>query len=118
MYPLNLFRHETNTVNVAAGQTVFQAGDQRDFAYIVLEGSVDIMVNGTVVETAGPGKLFGEMALIDDYPRSATVVATEDSRLITLNQHRFQFMIQQTPFFAIHVMSVMANRLRTMTEKA
>jgi CRP/FNR family transcriptional regulator, cyclic AMP receptor protein len=117
MYPLNLFRHETNTIDFAPGQTIFKIGDIRDQAYIVLEGNVEILVNDTVVELAGPGALVGEMALIDDQPRSATLVAKDAVRLIILDQRRFEFLIQQTPYFALHVMKVMAERLRRMGSK-
>lgn len=114
MYPLDLFRHESKTADFAPGQTVFQIGDNRDFAYIVKEGSVEIIVNNMVVETAGPGTLIGEMALIDQSPRSATVIAKEATSLIALDQRRFEFLVQQTPYFAVYVMTVMANRLRNM----
>jgi len=54
----------------------------------------------------------GEMALIDSSARSATAVARTDCELIPVDDKRFMFLVQQTPFFAIHVMRVLADRLR------
>ena len=56
--------------------------------------------------------IFGEMALIDDEPRSATVIARTDCRLLEVDRRRFEFMVSETPYFALAVMRVMADRLR------
>ena len=60
----------------------------------------------------GPEDVFGEMALIDNSPRSLTAVAITDTTLATIDRHRFLFLVQETPTFAIDVMTVMAERLR------
>ncbi len=60
--------------------------------------------------------MIGEMALIDHLPRSASARATTDAKLVPIDQRRFLFLVQETPFFAIHVMKVMADRLRRMNE--
>ena len=109
---LNLFRDKEAT-NFAAGQSVFKAGDPGEAMYIITEGEVDILDgSGTTLETAGPGSIFGELALVDDEPRSATVVAKTACRLVTVNRRRFEYMVQETPFFALAVMKVIADRLR------
>ena len=114
MNPADLFRQETDTTDLSPGEAVFREGDKGDVVYVVLEGSVDIVVGGTVVETAARGAVLGEMALIDDSPRSASAIAKTASRLVAIDRRRFQFMVQQTPNFSIHVMKVMAERLRRM----
>ncbi len=96
------------------GETIFTQGDAGDCMYAIKEGEVDVLVNGAVVETLGEGSIFGEMALIDTNPRSATVVARTDCKLVPINESRFKYLVQQTPFFAIEVMRVMARRLRQM----
>jgi CRP-like cAMP-binding protein len=68
-----------------------------------------------VVETIGPEGFFGELALIDQSPRSATAVARTDCKLVGLDERRFIFMVDEMPFFAIRVMKVMADRLRRET---
>jgi CRP-like cAMP-binding protein len=80
--------------------------------YVVIEGEVEILVGSTTVEIAGPGAIVGEMALIDDEPRSASVVAKTHCRLARVDQGQFQYMVSHGPFFALHVMKVMADRLR------
>jgi len=107
-----LFRHETETIPLAAGETLFSEGEAGDRMYVLRSGSADIMVRGRVVEQAGPGALLGEMALIDSSPRAATVVAREHCELVPIDPRRFNFLVQQTPNFATHVMRVMAKRLR------
>jgi CRP-like cAMP-binding protein len=80
--------------------------------YVVMEGEVEILDGLTLLETAGAGSIVGELALIDDEPRSATVVAKTDCRLVPVDRKRFQYMVQETPFFALAVMKVLADRLR------
>ena len=108
---LNLFRNQ-ETTGFAAGATVVKAGEPGETMYIVTEGEVDILDGSTILETAGAGSIVGELALIDDGPRSATVVAKTDCRLVSLDRKRFQYMVQETPFFALAVMKVLADRLR------
>jgi CRP-like cAMP-binding protein len=113
---LNLFRNQ-ETIGFAAGAFVVKAGEAGETMYIVTEGEVDILDGSTVLETAGAGSIVGELALIDDAPRSATVVAKTDCRLVPVDRKRFQFMVQETPFFALAVMKVLADRLRKKNER-
>ena len=82
--------------------------------YVLLQGNADVMVGELVVEVAGPGALVGEMALIDDSPRTASVVAKTPCRFAQIDRRRFHFLVQQTPHFATHVMKTLADRLRHM----
>jgi CRP-like cAMP-binding protein len=108
---LNLFR-DKEAKSFAAGQFVFQAGDPGETMYIITEGEVEILDGSAILETAGPGSIVGELALIDDEPRSATVVAKTDCRLVAVDRRRFEYMVQETPFFGLAVMKVLADRLR------
>ncbi len=99
----------------AAGQTVFAEGDPGDRMYLVKSGSVSLAAHGSELESIGPGGLFGEMAVIDREPRSATVVAETDCELVAVDKRRFWFLVQETPYFAEIVMKVMAERLRRQT---
>jgi CRP/FNR family transcriptional regulator, cyclic AMP receptor protein len=114
MNPADLFRQETNTVQLAPGDFLFREGDKGDKMFVFLEGEIDISLGDFVLETAGPGALLGEMALIDDSPRTANAVAKTPSRLAQIDRRRFHFLVQQTPHFATHVMKILANRLRHM----
>ena len=116
MNPADLFAHEENPVTIAAGQTLFHAGDPGDAMFVVLAGSLNVLVGGRVVETSRRGALIGEMALVDNSPRGATVVAVEPSQLAKVDQRRFQRLIQQNPFFATHVMKQLVDRIRSMNQ--
>jgi CRP-like cAMP-binding protein len=114
--PADLFSHQTDTTNLAPGDVLFQAGDAGDAMFVVLEGALEIRVGDKLVETATRGAIIGEMALIDQAARGATVVAREGSKLVKIDQRRFHFLIQQNPFFATHVMKVLAERIRQMNK--
>ena len=103
---------------VSAGQHIFTAGQPGDMMYVVKEGEVEVVINGKVIDTVGPGGILGEMALIDRRPRSATAIAKTDCKLVSVNEQRFQRLVQQTPHFALQVMKVMAQRLRQMDAQA
>jgi CRP-like cAMP-binding protein len=117
MNPAELFRHEPDAVNLSPGEILFQQGDPGSHMFVVLEGAVEIVVGTQVVETAGPGAIIGEMALIDQSPRTATVKAKEGSRLAKIDVQRFHFLIRQNPYFAVHVMKVLSDRLRRMDQR-
>jgi CRP-like cAMP-binding protein len=114
--PADLFSHQTDTTNLAPGDVLFQAGDTGDAMFVVLEGALEIRVGDKLVETATRGAIIGEMALIDQAARGATVVAREAAKLVKIDQRRFHFLIQQNPFFATHVMKVLAERIRQMNK--
>jgi CRP/FNR family transcriptional regulator, cyclic AMP receptor protein len=112
MSAIQLLRNEKDVIPYAAGQTIFKDGDPGDAMYVVLEGTVEIVHNGKWIEDVSDGSIFGEMALIDDQPRSASAIAKTDAQLARVNQQRFEFLVQYSPFFAIEVMRIMAKRLR------
>lgn len=99
-------------VVVAAGTVIFEAGQPGDVMYVVIEGELDVVDGDRVLDTVGEGGIVGEMALIDKQPRSATAIARTDCRLAPVNERRFVFLVHQTPYFALEVMRVMADRLR------
>jgi CRP/FNR family cyclic AMP-dependent transcriptional regulator len=116
MDPVRLFQHDPNRQSFAAGQEVFAQGNPRDRMYVVISGEVEIVVDGVAVEVTGPGGLVGEMALIDDGPRSSTVIARTDAELVPVDRDRFLYLVGQTPFFALTVMRVQTERLRRMND--
>jgi CRP-like cAMP-binding protein len=107
-----LFSHETDLQTLAAGQALFKEGEQGDLMYVLMSGSAEIAVHNRVVEVAEAGAIFGEMAMIDEGTRSATVIAKSDCKLLPIERKRFNLLIQQTPNFALYVMRVIADRLR------
>src|ERR1700694_3352866 len=96
---LDLFRHAQEIVPFLPGQVIFEEGQPGDVMYVVKEGQVELRVHANVVAIVEPGGILGEMALIDDSPRSATAVAKTACRLVPINEQRFQYLVQQTPYF-------------------
>ena len=111
-----LFRHETDLKVLPAGQTLFNHGEQSDLMYVLMSGAMEIIVNNKIVETAETGAIIGEMSMIDNHTHSATVIAKSDCSLLPIDRKRFNFLVQQTPNFALHIMRVMANRLLKINE--
>jgi CRP/FNR family transcriptional regulator, cyclic AMP receptor protein len=116
--PAELFRQETDALRLAPGDFLFREGDRGEKVYVLLEGEMEILLGDLVLENAGPGTLIGEMALIDDSPRTANAVAKTSCRLAEIDRRRFHFLVQQTPHFATHVMKTLADRLRHMNAVA
>jgi CRP/FNR family transcriptional regulator, cyclic AMP receptor protein len=114
---LNQFRHETKIVKLAPGQALFREGEPAACMYVVRSGTVRVSTGTTVLEEFGPGSILGEMALIEDSPRSATVTAVSDCEIAVVDRHRFLFLVQQTPSFALNVMKVLSHRLREMNRR-
>ncbi len=108
---LNLFR-DKEAIHFPAGESVLEAGQSGQVMYIVMDGEVDIVDGPLVLETAGQGSIVGELALIDDGPRSAGAIAKTDCKLVPVDRKRFIYMVQETPLFALSVMKVLADRLR------
>ena len=118
MFHYDYFRDHDEYIEFAAGDVIFAEGDASNKTlYAVKEGSVEITVNGIPVETVEAGNFFGEMSLIDAAPRSATAIATIDSKIVFVDKYHFLYLTHETPTFALHVMHVMANRIRRMNEK-
>jgi len=127
----NLFNNTRTQQTFEAGTVIFAEGDRADSMYVVkkgdtvllelpavtLDGELDVGVGSNLLEVIGPGGIIGEMALIDRNTRSATAVAKSTCRLALVDEKRFQFMVHETPYFALHVMRVMAERLRRMNVK-
>lgn len=100
-------------VTFKAGDTIFTVGDEADELFIIEQGEVDIRLGNRLLATLGENSIFGEMALIDDKPRSASAVAATDVKLVPVSEKQFLFLVSHTPFFALRVMRVLAGRLRT-----
>lgn len=101
----------------AAGEVIFEEGQPGECMYLVLSGEIEVSVEGRPINTLGPGSIFGEMALVDDQPRSATLKAASSSRLVPVDYDRFKRLVQQSPDFALQVMGIMSTRLRRLLEE-
>ena len=110
---LNLFKYVKDSVEFPEGHIIYKEGEvNTGIAYVILEGEVEVTVEGKYLETTTAGGLLGELSLLDNLPHSSTCTAKTLVKAAPIDQQRFLFMVQETPFFAIEVMRVMANRLR------
>lgn len=118
MAHFDLFRNDHDTQDFAAGTVIFETGMPGDHLYIIQQGEVEIQYQGQPLTILGEGEALGEMAVIQPgSPRSATAIAKTDCRLVTIDQKRFTFLVQQSPYFAIEVMKTLAERLTRTTQK-
>jgi CRP/FNR family transcriptional regulator, cyclic AMP receptor protein len=100
----------------AAGTTIFREGDPAAEFFVIQHGSVEIRIGNRYIDTLMENEIFGEMALIDDAPRSATAVALSDVTLAPVTEKQYLFLVRHTPFFALKVMRVLAQRLRAQNK--
>ncbi len=109
-----LFSAYTARRHVPAGDVVFRQGEHGDEMFVVASGELQVFLNDTQINVLRAGAIFGEMSLVDERQRSATVTAVTEVSLIPINVADFDHFIQQQPRFATHVMRVMSIRLRQM----
>ena len=116
---LAFFKSAGADESVAQGKTFFVERRKRrglffkdDRMYLLIEGEVSLVIGTKVIDTLGPGEIFGEMAPISEMPRSATAVAKTACRAISLRKSRFHKALSRTPEFALMLMSIMINLLR------
>jgi CRP-like cAMP-binding protein len=95
-----------------AGETIFNEGDPATELYVIQSGRVGIQTGNRLLDTLNPNTIFGEMALVDSAPRSASAIAVTDVTLVPVSEKQFLFLVSQTPFFALNVMRSLARRLR------
>jgi CRP-like cAMP-binding protein len=104
-------------------EIIFEEGSTGSEMYLIHSGRVLLSVRQnetqqTPLVVLNPGDFFGEMALVDDSPRSATASAVEDdTELIVMDRARFMFMVRQQPEFALSLMHTLCQRLRDMDKR-
>jgi len=112
----SIFSNDPHVRTLAVGDVLFERGDEGQTMFVVIEGVIELAIGETVVEVLGAGGIFGEMALIEHKPRTATATAVTPAKIVEVDQKRFLYLVQNTPFFALDVMRVMAARIRHMDE--
>jgi CRP/FNR family transcriptional regulator, cyclic AMP receptor protein len=116
---LQFFKSEGKLQDFPQGKTIFSESEKslpfllmRQRMYLLLEGEVSVLAQDTPIATVGKGEIFGEMASINQAPRSAAAVAKTQCRVIALDDKQFQAALAKRPEFALMLMSVMVRRLR------
>jgi CRP-like cAMP-binding protein len=112
---VELFQKQPSPDTYMAGQIVFSQGETGDLMYGIIEGEIEMRVDGKVVEIVKAGDVFGEGALVQpDRSRASTAIAKTDCKLASIDRERFLFAVQQTPMFALQVMKSYSDRLRRL----
>lgn len=96
------------------GEAILEAGKSGNCMFIIISGDALIKVGETVLETVGKGGVVGEMAMLDDSPRSASVVASTHCEIVPIDRERCFSLFHQKPVFATELMRLIAQRLRAM----
>jgi CRP/FNR family transcriptional regulator, cyclic AMP receptor protein len=101
-----------------AGTVIAREGEPGIGLFVIEEGDADVTIGGRKKASLGPGDFFGEIALLDGGPRTATVTATTDVKLLGLTEWVFRGLMQEHPAIAIKTLEAMAGRLRSVTKSA
>jgi len=99
-----------------AGDVIFRQGDKAEELFVIQSGTVEIRLGNRLLDTLPERSIFGEMALIDGAPRSATAIAATDVKLVPVGEKQFLFLVSRTPHFALNVMRAVARRLRATND--
>ena len=100
-------------LDLPEGATLIREDDRGREFLIVIDGTVKVTKKGRKLRELGPGSWVGEIALIADVPRTATVVATSPVRLLVITDRAFQHLIRETPSIAAKVLQSLGERLQT-----
>lgn len=118
---LKLLAFTSDRITFASGQELFHQGDPGETAYIIIEGDADILVDSTsgelTVASVGQNDIVGEMAVLINVPRTATVRATSDLTTLAISKDQFFRMIAEFPEMAVEIMRELALRLERTTNQ-
>jgi CRP-like cAMP-binding protein len=115
---LGLIARSADVITVKPGTEIVTQGTPGHEFYLVVSGRAIVRRNGRKIATLGPGQYFGELALLDRGPRSATVIAETEVDLAIISQREFLAVLNQVPAVAYKLLVSMASRLRDADTKA
>lgn len=116
---LKLLAFTSERLRFESGQVLFRQGDVGDAAYVVLSGNADVLVSKGAsdikVSSVGPNSIVGEIAILCDVPRTATVKAVSALDTLKIKNDQFRWLLKEFPEIAVEVMRVLADRLSRTT---
>lgn len=110
--------HAAEEQSFAAGETILEEGELGDVLYLLVDGRVTVRRGGVTLATLGPGETFGEMAVLDAEPRSATVVAEVDTTCLAIASEDFYDVLREQVEIAEGVIRMLTHRLRAADRAA
>lgn len=114
---LEMFRFSKKFETYKPGETIFDKGSDGGIMYIIIEGEIEIQVDGVVVGKLFEGQILGEMALVQNEPRSATAVAVTDTKIVPIDRDAFLYIVKQEPLFALFVMKDLSHKIRVLNQR-
>ncbi len=105
-------------IDLPEGKVLTRQGERGREFFILLEGEAEVRRNGRKLATRRAGEFFGEIALISDIPRVATVTATTPVRALVIRDREFRALLERTPAIALDVLTAVAERLPTTARDA
>jgi len=111
---LEMFRDWEDTEEYDARTVIFSERDPADVMYVILSGDIELTLHGEPLGAEGKGGIIGEMAMINSATRSATATTLSKVKLARLDRDEFKALIAGNTEFSLHVMAVLANRLRAV----
>ena len=106
-----LFDASDNVEEYQTGDVIFREGDPAHHMYVVLQGDIELRVDDRPVGRSRAGDIMGEMAIVGSHKRTATAVAASPCRLAPVTERRFVLLVQEQPYFALHVMKILTDRI-------
>jgi CRP-like cAMP-binding protein len=113
---LRKFRNWEHVDEVGDGEVIFTENEPADVLFVVLSGEVQLSLRGEVLATEGEGGIVGEMAMIESADNSTTATAIGEVRLARVDRDQLRQVIAKNGDFSMHVMGVLANRLRSVDQ--
>jgi CRP/FNR family transcriptional regulator, cyclic AMP receptor protein len=98
-------------IDVGEGKVLTREGDTGREFFMLVDGAVDVRRNGRRIRTMGPGEFFGEIALVSDRPRTATVTTTAPATLLVVTDRAFRQLMRKIPSIQLKVLRALADRL-------
>ena len=115
---LQTIARASDDVGVPKGKILVEEGKPGHEFFLIINGSASVKRGKKEIVKLGPGQYFGELALLDRGPRSASVVAKDDMEVLVLGQREFAGVIDEVPSLAHKLLTTMARRLREADAKA
>lgn len=114
---VEMFRYSNISQEYSASDIIFKQGAYADKMYVIVDGDVSIDVDGRIVATLTPGNILGEMALVENLPRSATAIAKTNCRLVPIDRNNFIYIVKEHPEFALFIIKDLSNKIRELNQK-
>jgi CRP-like cAMP-binding protein len=107
----------TEDMEVPEGKVLTRQGESGREFFVIIEGEVSVAKDGSEIRTMGPGDFFGEIALLEDTPRTATVTATTPLRFFVLTRQSFRSLLAHQPEIEEQVTKAVQERVRSPSEQ-